>query len=175
MRWLMRCTGSWLPPRPGMSGSGRLPGGASNCRAGQAAGARGHRCDRVGAYVLAAGLGAGHGRRRGLPPRRRGERGRGVPGATPRRARDDAGLVDGAEHGLSSPDASPATLTGGASMDHPPTGPKDKGGNPCSAGWAPRRMPTSGRHLFCLALSPQPPRTSPVCLLLLSSGCLGFP
>jgi hypothetical protein len=28
MRWLMRCTGSWLPPRPGMSGSGRLPGGA---------------------------------------------------------------------------------------------------------------------------------------------------
>ncbi len=26
--------------------------------------------------------------------------------------------------------ASPATLTGGDGMDHPPTGPKDKGGNP---------------------------------------------
>ena len=40
MRWLMPSTGSWLPPRPGTSGSGRLPGGASNCRAGQAGGAR---------------------------------------------------------------------------------------------------------------------------------------
>ena len=59
MRWLMRWTGSWLPPGAGMSGSGRLPGGASNCRAGQAGGARGHRCDRAGAGVLAAGLGAG--------------------------------------------------------------------------------------------------------------------
>ena len=43
-------------------------------------------------------------------------------------------------------------------MDHPPAGPKDKGGNRCSEGWAPRRMSTSGRHLFRLALSPQPPR-----------------
>ena len=56
MRRLMRCTGSWLPPRAGMSGSGRLPSGASNCRAGQAGGARGHRCDRAGAGALAAGL-----------------------------------------------------------------------------------------------------------------------
>jgi hypothetical protein len=46
-------------PRAGMSGSGRLPGGASNCRAGQAGGARGHRCDQGRAGVLAAGLGAG--------------------------------------------------------------------------------------------------------------------
>jgi hypothetical protein len=49
----MRCTGSWLPPRPGMSGSGRLPSGASNCRAGQAGGARGHRCDRAGSLPRA--------------------------------------------------------------------------------------------------------------------------
>jgi len=57
----MRCTGSWLPPRAGMRphGSGRLPGGASNCRAGQSGGARGHQGDRAGAGVLAAGWARG--------------------------------------------------------------------------------------------------------------------